>query len=36
MCYILDREVVAEKEGYVSGELMDRFWTPPIPLNSWT
>ena len=26
MCYTLDREVVAEKEGFVVWELIDGFW----------
>ena len=37
MCYILDREVVVEKD-LLYGELMDGFWFPPSfpPMNSWT
>ena len=30
MCLVLDREVVAEKEGLLYGELMDGFWSPPL------
>ena len=29
MYYVLDREVVAEKD-LLYGELMDRFWSPPF------
>ena len=31
--YVLDREVVAEKEGVVYVELMDTFVTLPSPLH---
>ena len=30
MYYVLDREVVVEKDLFV-GELMDGFWSPPLP-----
>ena len=31
MYYVLDREVVAEKEGFVVWRVMDGFWSPPLP-----
>ena len=31
-CILLDREVVAEKEVLLYGELMGEFWSPPLLL----
>ena len=31
MCYVLDREVVAEKEGFVVWRANGRILVPPLP-----